>query len=180
MRAITLVLLLFPGVSTAGESIAPESIELSKDMQATLARGGVFAAATLKVDFRRFSNDNGESILIAEIADKMKSLNANARANKVYGYLAADLDWDGQVTRAELEQYLVGQDPRFVDGYLADGDLNGDGVIDLSEMLEDARRELPLQQEPDRSSVREMLSWDLDRDGRLTWEEVLRVLEVKE
>lgn len=180
MKAITLLLLLMPGVSAAGESIEPGSIELSHEMQTTLSRGALFAAASLSTDFKRFSTDNGESIVLAEIAETMKRLNAAARANKVYGYLAADINWDGKVTRLELEKHLVGQDPRFVDGYLSDGDLDGDGMVDLNEMLEDARRELPLREEADRSSVREMLGWDLDRDGRLTWDEVLSVLEAKE
>lgn len=84
------------------------------------------------------------------------------------------------MTRSELEQRLAGQDLGFVEGYLRDGELDDDGVIDLSEMRDDARLELPTLTEPDRSSVREMLGWDLDRNGLLEWAEVLEVISAKQ
>ncbi len=174
------VLLLFPAFSVAADDIDPKDIELSKEMEKTVARGELYAAAHLSISFKRFSGDEGESILIAGIGETMKRLNAEARAGKVYGYLAADLNWDGRVTRDELELYLANQDPGFVEGYLRDGDLDGDGVIHLSEMLEDARIELPDTEDPDRGDIREMLTWDLNQDGVLSWTEVLSVVSAKQ
>lgn len=176
MRILTFLLLLYPALLSAAERVDPKAIVLSKDMEERISRGEQFAASVLSDDFKRFSTDSGQSIVITEIANTMERLNAEARAGKVYGYLAADIDWDGEVTRSELELHLVGRDPNFVEGFLRDGDLDGDGVIQLSEMMEDAQLELPARVEPDRSSVREMLNWDLDKNGILEWAEILDVI----
>ena len=180
MKLILCVFLLVPCTVFAAGRIDPNSIELSQDMQDTIGRGPLLQHPFLSMISSGFLPTKEKASSSQSSLTSWDVSNAIARAEKMYGYLAADIDWDGNVTRVELEQHLAGQNQGFVQGYRRDGDLDGNGVIQLSEMMEDAGLELPMSREPDRASVREMLNWDLDGNGILEWNEVLDVIAAKQ
>lgn len=162
----------------AQEILNPSSIELSPIME-ILTDGGInFASQTLAIPF--YDNAIDDQIIIADMSQNDIIKLADRRAQKVYGYLQIDLNWDGQVTKAELAEFFASSDHGFVAGYLNDGDLDGDGVITLAEMLTDAGQERRNSSPASNGYLAEMLTWDLNQDGILLWDEVLQVLVVNQ
>ena len=159
---------------TAQTSLDPESIEFSPIMRIIVAEGINQAAEQLAPHF--YENAVEDEIVIANMSENDTIKLAGIRAQKVYGYLQADLNWDGQVTEAELVTYFAQSDQGFVAGYLRDGDLDGDGVITLTEMHADAGQQINNSSPASNGYVAEMLTWDLDQDGILVWDEVVQVL----
>jgi Ca2+-binding EF-hand superfamily protein len=176
MRTTLLVLAISSSSASAAE-INPRDIELSPIMQLTIQRGLTAAAEQLASVFENHSSD-GSTIDLATLDQVVEMKLAKRRAQKVYNYLSVDLNWDGEVTRAELERVFSEPNEKpFVDGWLKDGDLNSDGVISLQEMLQDASLEYPGGGALSNGFMAEMVGWDLNGDGILHFEEVLAVLE---
>ena len=174
MRRLTLALTVF--VLPASADTDPASVTLSPIMETVMAGGMQMAATQLVVVFERYSED-GERVVLSNIGTRAKLDLAERRANKVYGYLSADLNWDGIVTRDELETVFASPEKApFVDGYLTDGDLDGDGTITVAEMMEDAMAENPETDMVGNGYLREMVTWDLNGDGILHFNEVLNVI----
>lgn len=67
MRILFLLILLCPSLSLAADRLDPKSIEPSEDMEKMVAQGEHYAAAVLSADFKRFSTDKRQSIVVAEI-----------------------------------------------------------------------------------------------------------------
>lgn len=179
MRTVLLVLAISTSAASATE-IDPRDIELSPIMQVTVQRGLNAAAEQLGIVFEDHSPD-GETIDLATLDEVAALKLAKRRAQKVYNYLSVDLNWDGEVTRDELEYaFSEPEDKPFVAGALKDGDLNSDGVISLQEMLQDATIEYPEGAPLSNGYMAEMVGWDLNGDGILHFEEVLTVLEAQQ
>lgn len=179
MRTVLLVLAISTSAASATE-IDPRDIELSAIMQVTVQRGLNAAVEQLGIVFEDHSED-GETIDLATLEKVAELKTTERRAQKVYNYLSVDLNWDGEVTRAELERVFTRPDEKpFVAGWLKDGDLNSDGVISLQEMLQDATIEHPEGAPLSNGYMAEMVGWDLNGDGILHFEEVLTVLEAQQ
>jgi Ca2+-binding EF-hand superfamily protein len=120
-----------------------------------------------------------------------RTYDAAMRAGAVSGYLNADLDGDGVVTREEMQRYqmmMAGRLPgtggpesagarqeraaQAVDAMMR-ADRNGDGRIDWKEMVAAGR----LVRMPDRAGFdgiyQAVLAFDADGDGRVTMDEYI-------
>lgn len=171
--------IILASVVAAGPALAetdPASIEFSPIMEMTVKRGVHAAMTSLAITFEDYSSD-GETIELSDLGNRASLKNADRRAQKVYGYLAIDLNWDGKVTRDELARvFSTPEQQPFVEGYLTDGELNGDAVISFEEMRQDALLEYPDTDGPSNGYMREIMGWDLNDDGVLHFEEVLAVV----
>lgn len=166
--------LFSPTASFSQGELDPEDVILSPVMKLVMAQGSNAAAELLAPIYYERTID--DKITISNLTDDSAVRLARSRAEKVYAYLQADLNWDGQLTRSELEEFFSETDQNFVDGYLRDGDINNDGILTLSEMHEDAKRDLQSDSGISNGYLLEMLSWDLNGDGELIWEEILSVI----
>jgi Ca2+-binding EF-hand superfamily protein len=109
---------------------------------------------------------------------------AKVRAREVARMLAADLDADGTVTSAEaavLAASLSARDRARLKKALAASDANADGTADLTEMRMQAQAAaLAAMTDTDADEIAAILAFDLDADGSVTPDEVIRGVDVLE
>lgn len=171
--AVLSALTLCAGPAPAQQARDPASVELGSALSALLAANFDQAAEML---YRSFEKNSHDGRLDLSRIDETARLNmAKKRADKVAGFLAIDLDWDGQVTRAELEAAFPGDLSGFVQGYLDDAEAGDDDIISLDEMRAAALRDAPSEGTGD-SFLDVLIRMDLDNDGIVTEDEVLSVL----
>jgi len=105
-----------------------------------------------------------------------------ARRGRLVGdFLGYDLNWDGNMTRAEFETFFslhllpVDINENAWDEGVASKDLNGDGIVAIEELQEVALRAYP-NDAVFSKELTEMRNWDLDGDGFVTQTEIIDVI----
>lgn len=105
------------------------------------------------------------------------------RSRLVQPFLQMDLNADGDVTRAEFEQFVRTQEPDVrvrSEMSWGGGDANGDGVMTITEMLAVTQKQFEMSNERKnglQGLSDEILMMDVDGDGQVTINELRVVVE---
>ena len=100
---------------------------------------------------------------------------AAARARFLGQYLGYDLDGDGAISKAEMEG-LYGNDASRIVSLLGTSDLNNDGEISAEELRQAATNHA--DQKQSRRQATYLMAFDLDENGVVVVDELLRALRM--
>ena len=190
---IAIVTLVVFGQMVSAQQGAPVSAD---SLFARSARPGETLAQYLDIrrgEFRSFDADGDGAITDADLKLHRQIHEAGARAMALHTLLQCDFDGDGVVTRAEIEQFFVGnpavallssgreitdadrQQLKVTIDKLMEPDTNGDGRIDSAEMLAyGEKRAIRYSGNP---LLWVSLTLDENKDGGVTLDEYLKAAE---